>query len=93
MAITTDDIVPLSRARARLTELCEEVRSRGKEKIITRNGESCVALIDARRLDHYHRIEREHIHLGLLEEALRGTDDLNAGRTLSLRKMKAKYGR
>ena len=93
MPITTDDIVSLTRARARLTELCEEVRSRGTEKIITRNGESCVALIDARRLDHYHRIEREHIHLGLLEEALRGMDDLDAGRTISLRKMKAKYGR
>jgi prevent-host-death family protein len=93
MAITSDDIVSLSRARARLTELCEEVRSHGKEKIITRNGESCVALIDARRLDYYHRIEREHIHLGLLEEALRGLDDVHAGRTVSLRKMKARYGR
>lgn len=33
-------------------------------------------LIDAKRLDHYHRLEREHIHLTLLEEAIRGFDDL-----------------
>ena len=38
-------------------------RSRqGSEKIITKNGESYVALIDAERLDHYHRLERERIH-------------------------------
>jgi prevent-host-death family protein len=93
MAISSRDIVPLTRARAKLTELCEEVSSRGAEKIITRNGESCAALIDAKRLDHYHRLEREHIHLGLLEEALRGLDDLETGRILSLRKLKSRYGR
>ncbi|MGQ0834835.1 MAG: hypothetical protein ACT4O5_07925 [Gammaproteobacteria bacterium] len=53
--------------RASFTELAEQVRQ-GREKIITRrNGKSYVALIDARRLDHYHRLEREHIHLTLLD--------------------------
>ncbi|MDJ0657700.1 MAG: type II toxin-antitoxin system prevent-host-death family antitoxin [Xanthomonadales bacterium] len=52
-------------ARARLSEIAEDARS-GQEKIITRNGESYVAVIDARRLDHYHRLERELIHLTLL---------------------------
>lgn len=93
MAISSKDIVSLSRARAKLTELCEEVRTKGTEKIITKNGESCAALIDAERLDHYHRLEREHIHLSLLQEALRGLDDLEKGKTLSLKQLKSRYGR
>jgi prevent-host-death family protein len=93
MSLTSKDIVPLSRARAKLTELVEEVRSEGTEKIITKNGESCAALIDADRLDHYHRLEREHIHLTLLDEALRGLDDLERGKTLSLAQLKSKHGR
>ncbi len=90
MAIKSEDIVPLNQVRARLTELAEEVRA-GAEKIITRNGVSYVALVDARRLDHYHRLEREHIHLALLEEAARGLADVHDGRVLSAREMLAQY--
>ena len=93
MSISPKDIIPLTKARAKLTELCEEVRREGGEKIITKNGESCAALIDADRLDHYHRLEREHIHLTLIEEAIRGLGDVSAGKTLSLKKLKARYGR
>lgn len=93
MPIASQDIIPLSKARANLTELCEEVATEGHEKIITKNGESCAALIDAKRLDHYHRLEREHIHLGLLEEAVRGLDDLRAGKTLTLAQLKSRHGR
>ncbi|WP_437900544.1 type II toxin-antitoxin system prevent-host-death family antitoxin [Sorangium sp. So ce124] len=92
MAISPEDIVPLSQAEARLTELADEVRA-GHEKILTRNGEGYIALVDARRLDHYHRLEREHIHLTLLEEVDRGVDDIEAGRTLSVEELRAKYGR
>lgn len=35
----------------------------GAEEIITKNGESYVALIDVERLDYCHRLERERIHL------------------------------
>lgn len=90
MGIKSEDIVPLNQVRARLTELAEEVRA-GAEKIITRNGESYVAIVDARRLDHYHRLEREHIHLALLEEAVRGLEDVRDGRVESAREMLAKY--
>ncbi len=90
MTIRSDDIVPLNQVRARLTELAEEVRE-GREKIITRNGESYVALIDVRRLDHYHRLEREHIHLALLEEAARGLEDVREGRVRTLQEVRAKY--
>ncbi len=93
MTISSKDIVPLTRARAQLTELVEEVRAEGSEKIITRNGESCVALIDARRLDHYHWLEREHVHLTLLDQALRGVDDLEKGKTIGLAKLKSRHGR
>ena len=90
MGIKSDDIVPLSQVRARFTELAEEVRA-GAEKIVTRNGESYVALVDARRLDHYHRLEREHIHLALLEEAVRGLEDVRDGRVIAAREVLARY--
>lgn len=79
MAITARDVVPFTQARARLSELVDEVKA-GAEKIITKNGESCVALIDADRLDYYHRLERERIHLVLLDEAEKGLADVAAGR-------------
>jgi len=67
MPISSKDIISLTHARAKLTDLCEEVHTQGKEKIITKNGESYAALVNAERLDYYHRLEREHIHLTLLD--------------------------
>ena len=84
MAITAKDVVPFTHARANLSELSEQVKA-GAEKIITRNGESYVALIDAERLDYYHRLERERIHLVLLDEAEKGLADMAAGRTRNAR--------
>lgn len=78
MAISASDIISLSQARANFSELAEEVKA-GAEKIITKNGESYVALVDANRLDYYHRLERERIHLLLIDEASRGLDDVAAG--------------
>ena len=92
MSITSKDIVPLKEMRARLTELAEEA-CQGREKIITRNGQTYVALIDVRRLDYYRRLERENIHLTLLEEAARGWDDVEAAKLLSVAELKARYGR
>ncbi len=79
MGISASDVVPFTQARATLSDLAEQVKA-GAEKIITKNGESYVALIDAQRLDHYHRLERAHIHLQLLDEAGKGLDDVAAGR-------------
>ncbi len=79
MAFSVNDVIPLSQARANLSELADQVKA-GAEKIITKNGESYVALIDAQRLDHYHCLERAHIHLQLLDEAGKGLDDVAAGR-------------
>ena len=86
MAFSTKDVVPLSQARARLSELADEVKS-GAEKLITKNGESYVALIDAARLDYYHRLERARIQLALLDEVEKGLADVDAGRTIDARAM------
>ena len=61
MTCAASDVVSLSRARATLSELAEQVKA-GAEKIITKNGESYIAIIDAKRLDYYHRLEHERIH-------------------------------
>lgn len=80
MGFTASDVVPFTQARATLSELAEQVKA-GAEKIITKNGESYVALIDSDRLDYYHRLERERIHLLLIDDARRGLADVVAGRT------------
>ncbi|MBP6709162.1 MAG: type II toxin-antitoxin system Phd/YefM family antitoxin [Candidatus Accumulibacter sp.] len=84
MGISASDVIPLSHARANFSELAEEVKG-GAEKIITKNGESYIALIDASRLDYYHRLERERIHLLLIDEASRGLDDVAAGKVKDAR--------
>ena len=80
MGISVNDVVPFTQARASLSELADQAKQ-GAEKIITKNGESYVALIDADRLDYYHRLERERIHLLLIDDARRGLEDIRAGRT------------
>ena len=52
----------------------------GKEKLLTRNGSSYIALVDARKLDYYHALEEEHAGLVLADAALEGLEDLAAGR-------------
>lgn len=80
MGFLASDVVPFTQARANLSELAEQAKA-GAEKIITKNGESYVALIDTDRLDYYHRLERERIHLLLIDDAKRGLADITAGRT------------
>jgi prevent-host-death family protein len=81
MGFSASDVVPFTQARANLSELADQAKA-GAEKIITKNGESYVALIDADRLDYYHRLERERIHLLLIADAQRGLADIQAGRTV-----------
>lgn len=84
MGISASDVIPLSHARANFSELAEEVKA-GAEKIVTKNGESFIALIDSKRLDYYHKLERERIHLLLIDEAAKGLDDVAAGRVKDAR--------
>jgi prevent-host-death family protein len=84
MGISASDVIPLSHARANFSELAEEVNG-GAEKIITKNGESYIALIDARRLDYYHQLEHERIHLLLIDEASKGLNDVATGKAQDAR--------
>ena len=79
MGFSASDVVPFTQARANLSELADQAKA-GAEKIITKNGESYVAIIDAARLDYYHQLERERIHLLLIDDAKRGLADIAAGR-------------
>jgi len=84
MGISASDLIPLSHARATFSELAEEVKA-GAEKIVTKNGESFIALIDSDRLDYYHQLERARIHLLLIDAASKGLDDVAAGRLKAAR--------
>ena len=92
MGFSASDVVPFTVARANLSELAEQAKA-GTEKIITKNGESYVALIDAGRLDYYHRLERERIHLLLIEDMRKGLEDIKAGRVQDADKAIAKLQR
>ena len=85
MVFFARDVIPLSQARANLSELADQVKA-GAEKIITKNGESYVALIDAQRLDYYHQLERERIHLLLIDDARKGLQDVAEGKVKDARK-------
>lgn len=82
MSFSAQDVVPISEARARLTELSDEVVS-GAEKLLTKNGAAYVALVDAKKLDYYHALEEEHAGLVLLAEAEAGLREALDGHRVS----------
>lgn len=82
MAFTAQDVVPISEARARLTELSDEVVA-GAEKLLTKNGTAYVAIVDAKKLDYYHALEEEHASLVLLTEAEAGLLEVLSGHIVS----------
>ena len=79
MSLRASDIVPISKACARLTEPAEDVAGAGFEKVLTKNGASYVALIDARRLDYHHALKSEHARLVLPDDAITGLREALAG--------------
>ncbi len=76
-------MVPISEARARLTELAEEVVDGDAEKVRTKNGVSYVAIIDASKLDYYHALEDEHASLVLRSEAEIGLHQVLSGQRIT----------
>jgi antitoxin (DNA-binding transcriptional repressor) of toxin-antitoxin stability system len=78
-SIAAKDILSITRARARLTELADDVSRTGHEKIFTKNGESYVALITAEQLDDLRRY-REAEHLSMLEALVEAAEDIDAER-------------
>ena len=91
--VRSKDVVSITEARAKLTELAEEVATAGAEKLLTKNGASFVALIDARKLDYYHALELEHANLVMLDEVERGLADIAAGRTIPARELRRRLRR
>ena len=83
MSMRASDVVPISKAGARLIELAKEVVEGGVEKVLTKNGASYVAIVDARKLDYYHALEEEHAGLVLLGEAEIGLRQYISGQRLS----------
>ena len=83
MNLRASDVVPISEARARLTELAQDVVDGASEKVLTKNGVSYVAIIDARKLDYYHALEAEHANLVLLSEAETGLKQILAGQRIT----------
>ena len=81
MSFRTRDVVPISEARSRLTELAEDVDA-GAEKVLTKNGSVYVTIVDARKLNYYHALEAEHGRLVMLDDAERGLRDALAGRKI-----------
>lgn len=82
MTVYSRDIVPLSAARSRLSELTDEAHA-GDDKIITKNGEAYVALIAVAKLDYYREAVRERGRLLQQSDLERSLDDLDAGRVLT----------
>lgn len=82
MTVYSRDIVPLSAARSRFSELVDEAHA-GDDKIITKNGEAYVAVIDIAKLDSYRQAVREGGQLLQLQDIERSLDDLDAGRVLT----------
>ena len=87
MTLRTSDVVSIDVARTRLTELADEVVGAGAEKVLTKNGASFVAIVDARKLDYYHTLEEEHASLILLDEAETGLRQLLTGQRISSKEL------
>ena len=90
--IATKDIVPISQARIRLTELADDVSKSGHEKVFTKNGESYVALITAEQLDDYRRF-KEAEHLSMLKALVEAAEDIDAGRVYTWDEFKPKLAK
>ena len=93
MTVTpSKSIVSISRARARLTELADDVSKTGREKVFTKNGESYVALITADQLDDYRRF-KEAEHLSMLRALVEAAGDIDAGRVYAWDEFKPRLTR
>jgi prevent-host-death family protein len=82
MPLAAKDIVPITTARAKLTELADQVARTGQGKVLTRNGESYVAIITASDYDELTALRHEQ-HLSVLRAVAEGLEDVNSGRTMS----------
>ena len=93
----------LKKAKARLSELVHKAREEGPQ-VITVRGKDAAVVLSAERyaklvgrkgtlMDFFRKspLMREQAHLVLLDEASKGWEDVERGRTLSVAKVRAKY--
>ncbi len=83
MNVFSTDVLSITAARARLTELAADVVASGRPKILTRNGESYIAMMGVEDLDEYRRL-RAADHLRNLHNLSRATRDISNGKTISV---------
>ncbi len=84
--------VPLSEARARLSELLDELEQRHEHVVITRNGRPVAVLVPS---EEYDTIEEtlEILHDEDILDALKESErDVRAGRLASLRDVRRELG-
>ena len=52
-----------------------------------------MAITSKHPIGRYQRIQRERIHIALLQEAIKGVADLKTKKTLSIAQLKSRHGR
>ena len=83
MHVFSTDVVPITSARARLTEIAAEVVASGQPKVLTRNGESYVAVVGIADLDEFQRL-RAADHMRNLHDLSRAAREAAAGKAMSV---------
>ena len=90
MQIALSDIIPISQARARLTELADDVARNGGAKLLTRNGEGYAAIVAAQDLEDLQQY-RENEKLATLYKMVRALPEIrsNGGMSVAAFKIQA----
>jgi len=85
-------IVPFTEARARLSELLDELESRHEHVVITRNGRPVAALVPAEEQEVLEETLEILHDEGLLRALRESEDDARSGRLTSLREVRRELG-
>ena len=85
-------IVPFAEARARLSELLDELESRHEHVVITRNGRPVAALVPAEEQEVLEETLEVLHDEGLLRALRESEDDVRSGRLTSLREVRRELG-
>lgn len=82
MQLQPQDIIPISQARAKLTQLADEVATQGRHKVLTRNGESYVAIVTADELEELEQYRAQQ-RVADMQAFIAAAQDVEAGRVYS----------
>jgi prevent-host-death family protein len=82
MLLQPEDIIPISQARAKLTQLADEVATQGRHKVLTRNGESYVAIVTAGELEELEQFRAQQ-RVVEMQAFIAAAQDIEAGRVYS----------